>query len=277
MNSPGWLGDKFVSNTENYFHTQSFDGSCAFEWRQGVKHDCSAVMELENVNGLYINKLNEKFDIEADLVYGLLKSSDLKNTVINWTRKYTIITQSKVGQETFYIKNQFPETYRYLSKHLSAFQSRKSSIYRGKPLFSIFGIGNYSFKPYKIAISGLYKTFLFTLVLPQNDKPVMLDDTCYFIGFEKIEFAVFAIILLNNPQTEEFLRSITFPDAKRVFTKDVLIRIDLYKLALNSTKQYVEEQLKFMNDKYCLKIDLSLWNSFINEMKPKKEEQMSLF
>ena len=273
----GWLGDKFVSNTENYLHTQSFDGICAFEWRQGIKHDCSAVMELEKVNGHYTNNLNEKFDIEAGLVYGLLKSSDLKNSVIKITRKFTIVTQTKVGQETAYIKHQFPETYKYLNKHLPAFQSRKSSIYKGKPLFSIFGIGDYSFKPYKVAISGLYKTFHFTLVLPQNDKPVMLDDTCYFIGFEKIEYAVFAIILLNNPLTKEFLRSITFSDAKRVFTKDVLMRIDLYKLAMNSSKQYLEEQLEFMNDKYGLMIDLKLWNSFIKEMIPKKEVQMSLF
>jgi hypothetical protein len=144
-------------------------------------------------------------------------------------------------------------------------------------LFSIFGIGDYSFKPFKVAISGLYKTFHFTLVLPQNDKPVMLDDTCYFIGFENIEYAVYAIILLNSPQTEDFLRSITFPDAKRVFTKDILIRIDLYKLALNSSKQYIEEQLVYMNDKYSLNLDLELWDNFIEELTPIKEKQMTLF
>ena len=73
------------------------------------------------------------------------------------------------------------------------------------------------------------------------------------------------------------MRSITFPDAKRVFTKDVLMRIDLYKLALNSSKQYLEEQLEFLNNKYGLMIDLMLWNSFIKEMIPKKEAQMSVF
>ena len=273
----GWVDNKFVSNTANYLHTQSIDGICPFEWRQGIKHDCSAVMELEKTNGHYLNKLKENVVIEDELVFGLLKSSDLKNTVINETRKYTIVTQSKVGQETNYIKHQFPATYKYLFKHLSVFQSRKSSIYKGKPLFSIFGIGDYSFKPYKVAISGLYKTFHFTLALPQNDKPVMLDDTCYFIGFENIEYAVYAIILLNSPQTEDFLRSITFPDAKRVFTKDILMRIDLLKLTLNCSKQYIEEQLKYMNDKYSLNLDLKLWDNFIEELIPIKEKQMTLF
>jgi len=273
----GWVKNKFVSNTATYLHTQSIEGICPLEWRQGIKHDCSTVMELERTNGHYWNNLKENVVIEDELVFGLLKSSDLKNTVINETRKYTIVTQSKVGQETNYIKHQFPETYKYLYKHLSVFQSRKSSIYKGKPLFSIFGIGDYSFKLYKVAISGLYKTFHFTLVLPQKDKPVMLDDTCYFIGFENIEYAVYAIILLNSPQTEDFLRSITFPDAKRVFTKDILMRINLLKLALNCSKQYIEEQLKYINDKYSLNLDLKLWDNFIKELTPMKEKQMTLF
>lgn len=273
----GWVDNKFVSNTANYLHTQSIDGTCPFEWRQGIKHDCTAIMELEKTNGYYLNKLNENVIIEDDLVFGLLKSSDLKNTVINETRKYTIVTQSKVGQETNYIKHQFPATYKYLFKHLSVFQSRKSSIYKGKPLFSIFGIGDYSFKPYKVAISGLYKTFHFTLVLPQNDKPVMLDDTCYFIGFKNIEYAVYATILLNSPQTEDFLRSITFRDAKRVFTKDILMRIDLLKLTSNCSKQYINEQLKYMNDKYSLNLDFKLWGNFIKKLAPIKEQQLTLF
>ncbi|OQX75156.1 MAG: hypothetical protein B6D61_10990, partial [Bacteroidetes bacterium 4484_249] len=153
----GWIDNKFVSNTANYLHIRSIDGKCPFEWRQGIKHDCSAVMELEKINGHYINNKSENVLIEDELVYGLLKSSDLKNTLIKETRKYIIVTQNKVGQDTNYIKHQFPATYQYLYKHLGIFLSRKSNIYKGKPLFSIFGIGDYSFKNYKVAISGLYK------------------------------------------------------------------------------------------------------------------------
>ncbi|HCK98686.1 MAG TPA: hypothetical protein DHW42_01075 [Candidatus Marinimicrobia bacterium] len=273
----GWVGNKFVSNTANYLHNKSIDGICPFEWRQGIKHDCSAVMELEKTNGHYLNNLKENVVIEDELVYGLLKSSDLKNTVIEETRKYIIVTQSKVGQQTNYLKHKVPETYRYLNKYLPVFQARKSSIYKGKPMFSIFGIGDYSFKPFKVAISGLYKTFHFTLVLPQNDKPVMLDDTCYFIGFDNIEFSVYATILLNLSQTKEFLQSITFPDAKRVFTKDILMRIDLFKLAINCPMRNIEEQLKLMNEKYGFDLDLKLWDNFIKEMTPVKEKQMTLF
>ena len=273
----GWLNSKFVSNIDNYLDTNQIDNVSPFVWRQGIKHDCTAIMELERVNSHFINNLSQSINIEEDLVFGFLKSSDLKNSVIKETRKHTIVTQKKVGQETNYIKELYPQTFDYLNTNLDRFMDRKSSIYNGKPKFSIFGVGEYSFKPYKVAISGLYKTYHFTLVLPQNNKPVMLDDTCYFIGFDKIEYAVYSIILLNSKITEEFLRSITFSDAKRVFTKDLLMRLDLLKLSQLITKQEIEEQIIILNNKYDLNVDYTKWSSFVEEMKPEKEKQMKLF
>lgn len=273
----GWLNDKFVSNIDTYIHTKEIDGECPFVWRQGLKHDCSSVMELDKVNGHYVNGLNEEVKLEDDLVYGILKSSDLKNTVINQIRKFTIVTQKKVGQETKYIKTEYPKTYQYLTQHQANFDARKSSIYNNKPLFSIFGIGDYSFKPFKVAISGLYKTFHFTLILPQDNKPVMLDDTCYLIGFDKIEFAVYALILLNSNTTVQFLQSVTFPDAKRTFTKDVLMRIDLLELAKQIDKSDLQTELETLNEKYKFNLTLDLWDSFINEMTPVNNGQMAMF
>jgi hypothetical protein len=273
----GWLSDKFVSNIDTYSNAEQIDGKCPFEWRQGIKHDCSSIMELDKVNGHFVNGLKEEIKLENDLVYGILKSSDLKNTVIKETRKHTIVTQKKVGQETNYIKYDFPKTYQYLSGHQDIFNARKSSIYNNKPPFSIFGVGDYSFKPYKVAISGLYKTFHFTLVLPQNEKPVMLDDTCYMIGFDKLEFAVYSLILLNAETTVQFLQSITFADAKRTFTKDVLMRIDLLELSQIIDKSELKKELNNINSTYNFNLTLDLWCDFINEMKPIESGQMELF
>ncbi len=273
----GWLADKFVSNLDTYSNAGQIDGKCPFEWRQGIKHDCSSIMELDRVNGHFVNGMKEEIKLENELVYGILKSSDLKNTVIKETRKYTIVTQKKVGQETNYIKYDYPKTYKYLSEHQDIFNSRKSSIYNNKPPFSIFGVGDYSFKPYKVAISGLYKTFHFTLVLPQNEKPVMLDDTCYMLGFDKLEFAVYSLILLNSETTMQFLQSITFPDAKRTFTKDVLMRIDLWELAQTIDKSELQKELNYINETYHFNLSLNSWDEFINEMTPIQSGQMELF
>ncbi|WP_209391155.1 hypothetical protein [Chryseobacterium sp. RR2-3-20] len=273
----GWIKRKFVSNIDAYFSNQQIDGVCPFEWRQGIKHDCSSIMELDKVNGHFVNGLKDEIKLENDLVYGLLKSSDLKNTVISESRKFTIVTQKKVGQETNYIKYDYPKTYEYLTEHQEVFNGRKSSIYNNKPPFSIFGVGDYSFKPYKVAISGLYKTFHFTLVLPQNEKPLMLDDTCYLLGFDNLEFAVYTFLLLNSETNVQFLQSITFSDAKRTFTKDVLMRIDLLKLAENIENSVLQTGLNEINETYNFNLTLNLWEDFIEEMQPIKSGQMQLF
>ena len=92
-------------------------------------------MELELFENGYINGKNELLEIENDLVFGLLKSSDLNASVINEPRKYTIITQTQVGQSTDYIKS-YPKTYKYLIDNVEYFNRRKSSIYKNKPFIS---------------------------------------------------------------------------------------------------------------------------------------------
>lgn len=113
----GWVADKFVSNTDLYRHSFDIDGVCPFEWRQGIKHDLSSIMELERVNGHFVNGRHEEIKLEEDLVFGVLKSSDLKQTVINQARRFTIITQKKVGQDTSFIKQKYPKTFGYLQSH----------------------------------------------------------------------------------------------------------------------------------------------------------------
>lgn len=276
INKFGWVLDKFVSDFERYKLINDIDGISPFEWRQGIKHDCASIMELERRNGCFVNGLQQEIYLEEDLVFGVLKSSDLKQAVIDKTRKFTIITQKKVGQDTSFIKKDFPKTFNYLNSNKAQFDSRKSSIYKNKPDFSIFGIGDYSFAPYKITISGLYKNYFFNLVLPQNGKPIMLDDTCYLLGFHKLEYAAYTLILLNCDKVKEFLQAITFPDAKRTFTKDILMRIDILKLSMQFSGLKINDELDEMNERFNLNINLDKWDEYIKTMMPVISPQLML-
>ena len=105
----------------------------------------------------------------------------------------------------------------------------------------------------------------------------MLDDTCYFLGFDNLEFAVYTLLLLNSEINVQFLKSITFSDAKRTFTKDVLMRIDLLELAERIEKSDLLTTLNEINETYNFNMTLDLWEDFIDEMKPIKTGQMQLF
>ena len=224
----GYSGDRFYSKLET--ETENFDGSCCFEWRQGVKHDCSKIMELTEHDGTLQNGQNENVDIESELVFPLIKSSMFHSPIIHSFSKFVIVTQRKVREETKYIEYKAPKTWKYLNENIECFQNRKSSIYQGSPQFSMFGIGDYSYSQYKVGVSGFYKRPMFSVLYSEDNKPVMTDDTSYFICFNSFDMAYIAMLLLNSKQVQNFLLSIAFQDAKRPFTKKVLERIDFNKI-----------------------------------------------
>ena len=210
-----------------------FFGKCCFEWRQGVKHDCSKIMELKKEGQYYLNGLGENVEIEQDYIFPLIKSSMFKSPIINTFQKYVIITQTRIKEDTKKISGKAPKTWKYLIQHKEQFDNRKSSIYKNAPDFSIFGIGDYSFAKYKVAVSGFYKVPLFSLLYSSDNKAVMCDDTSYFIAFSNYNDAYLTMLLLNSEKVRKFLQAASFQDAKRPFTKQLLNKIDL-KLILKS-------------------------------------------
>jgi hypothetical protein len=227
----GWIRDNFVSDMELYEKYGYLDGRSPFEWRQGVKHDATSVMILKVTKEGLFNNLGEYVEIEEDLLYPFVRGSHLRRHVIRDTANKIILTQTSLQEDTTYIEQKYPKTWNYLICHSEYLDIRRSMIYKKRPKFSIFGIGDYSFMPYKVGISGLYKKPNFSLILPVDNKPVMLDDTCYYLSFDSLNSAFFTWILLNTDEVTSFLSAIAFLDSKRPYTKDILMRIDLHKLA----------------------------------------------
>jgi hypothetical protein len=254
----GYSNGRFYSNFNT--KTDDFDGKCCFEWRQGVKHDCSKIMELTMFNGTLQNGKNEPVQIEEDIVFPLIKSSMFKAPVIHNFSKYVIVTQKKTREETAHLEHEVPKTWKYLTDNKSSFDNRKSSIYRGAPPFSMFGVGAYSYATYKVGVSGFYKHPLFSVLYSDDNKPVMTDDTSYFICFDSYDMAYVAMLLLNSEKVQSFLASIAFLDAKRPYTKKVLERIDFNKIVASVTIDElikIEEQLNLPSH-----ISLSTYDSF---------------
>lgn len=226
----GWIGNSFVADVMQYKRFSNFDNQSSYMWRSGIKHDCAAVLELVFSDGKYINGLGEIVNIEDDLIFPLLKSSDINNYNNCKFRKFVIVPQHRVGEDTSRLEKTHPLTFFYLREHEEYFSKRKSCIYKNKDRFSVFGVGEYSFKPYKIAVSSLYKTINFVLVLPFHGKPVIVDDTCYQLDFDDSDEADSLYQALCSEEIQSLLKSLTFVDAKRVVTKSLLMRLDLVQL-----------------------------------------------
>lgn len=251
INIFGWVENHFVSNIDNYQELIKFDKVTTWDWRSGVKHDIGKVMEFEKISdNLYQNALGEKFCLPDDYVFPLVKSSDISKGTF---RKYVLVTQKSVGEDTSIIQEKSPETWEYLENHKEYFDKRKSSIYRNAPEFSVFGIGDYSFKTYKVAVSGMYKIPKFRVLKPVNGKPVMTDDTVYFVGFDKLRDAELFAEVLNSEESQKLLGAITFSDAKRPYTKEILKRVDVIeqlKARKNPPKEIYDFLEKYDDNKY---------------------------
>jgi hypothetical protein len=246
----GWSNGAFLSNISTSENVAHIDGNCQFEWRQGIKHDCSKVMELKHAaGGGFINGFDEILDLPVgDFVFPLIKSSDIKTDEITETRKHVIVPQKRVNEDTLAIKLKERAIWDYLTRHEDLLNARRSIIYKKSPKFSIFGVGDYSFSKYKVGISGFYKDPKFALIT--SDIPIMLDDTCYFLSFRRIEDAVITVALLNSVECQQFLKSIAFLDSKRPYTKEVLKRIDILKLAKTISYERVLEYALKMKGGY---------------------------
>jgi hypothetical protein len=236
----GYMGNAFAADVAKYRAVAHLEGTSPWVWRQGVKHDAASVMELVAEDGEWRNGYGERVDVEREYVYPLVKSADLQVNPI--PHRGVIIPQRRVGEDTRTLERRAPRLWRYLTRHRSLFEARKSSIYKGKPPFSIFGIGDYSFVPYKVMVSGLYKRPRFTIISPQNGRPVLCDDTCYLLPFDSASEAEEVAAALNHPLAQQFIESITFPDSKRPITKAVLQRINVGTLlqAVSSESQEIE-------------------------------------
>lgn len=218
-----------IKHYEKWRHLRGQDAR--YIWRSGIKHDCSKVMELLPDNEGYKNGLGKIINLESEYIYPLLKSADVGNCRVNAYRKVVLISQKFVGEETSSIKDRAPRTWKYLHDHKDYLSRRKSSIYKNKPPFSVFGIGPYTFKEWKIAISGFYKNLNFNLVGPLDGKTVAFDDTVNFLSFDSEDEARFVHSLIVSKPALEFLESMIFWGEKRPITVDILRRLSLKEIA----------------------------------------------
>jgi hypothetical protein len=239
----GLSAGELVSDVETYGELRDLDGSEHRKWRSGVKHDAAQVMEFTRDNGHFVNGLGERYELEDDYIFPLLKSSDLANDRLRPAR-FVLLTQRRVGEQTEVIRRTAPKTWRYLLDHADQLDNRGSSVYANRSRFSIFGVGDYSFSPAKVAISGLYKNLHFRAIGGTEGKPIVVDDTCYFIACDSKQEAEFFAELLNSETAQRFVSALVFTDAKRPVTADVLKRVDLQKLAERAGRKM--EAIKYL-------------------------------
>ena len=223
----GYEDGRLLSDASLYQRWKHLEGRGPYTWRSGIKHDCAKIMELRGYGGEYENGLGERVSLEKDYLFPMLKSSDINKRFQSSPSRFMLVTQRYIGEDTAVIQHLAPKTWKYLEDHSEVLDRRASSIYHNRPRFSVFGVGEYAFGPWKVGISGFYKNMNFTVVGPFSDKPVVFDDTCYFLSCQTRNEATAVAEILNSEIAQEFFSALVFWDSKRPVTAEVLQRLDL--------------------------------------------------
>ena len=240
----GHRGGLTVGDIDTFEKFEFLVGESPQKWRSGIKHDAAAVMEFTRTERGLENGVSEVVDLEAEYLYPLLKGSDIGSGK-NWRKKYVLVTQHFVGERTDVIRINAPKTWRYFEQHADELNARASTIYEGNPPFSIFGVGDYAFRPWRIAICGLYKVLRFRLVGPIDGRPVMFDDTVYYLSFATEDEAKEALECLNSDSAIKLLSSLIFWDEKRPIKTGILNLLDWSRIG-SSSQQPLPQQMKLL-------------------------------
>ena len=210
-------------------------GSAAIVFRQGIKHDAADVFELRRVGTVWRNGYDEPVDIEPAHLYPLLKARALHaGTLCEPTA--LVVPQTRLGASTDELEARAPRLWRYLRSHGERIAARKSSIYRNAPRFALFGVGAYSFAPWKVAVAGFYAQPRFRVLGPRAGRPVVLGDTSYFAAFDDEDAArAFAVVCASPAAAAEIGRRAI--RGKRPITKALLDDLDWPAIAASAVER----------------------------------------
>jgi len=188
------------------------------KFRSGVKHDAAEVLELTRGEGAFVNKRGERVDLPAAAVFPLVKSAGLGQPPV----KALVVPPSGLANYAGAAQMPHEPLLHYLQQNKAVFERRKSSVYAKIGEFAVFGIGPYSFQPWKVAISAFSKTPTFYVVGPQCGRPVLFDDTVYFLAFDSREDAEKAFTKLMSTEAQAALTARIFKEDMRSVKAKVL-------------------------------------------------------
>jgi hypothetical protein len=170
-----------------------------------------------------IKKLDDAV-LEPDLVYPAVRGKDISR----WRASpgiYVLIVQdpnTREGYPESRMKDEWPETYRYLQQFEVPLRNRAAFIKYYEPsdaFYSQFNISDYTFKPYKVIwkrmASDLVAAVVSTFATPFGDKVGVGTDTTSLIPFDDEAEAHCVCALINSSCVGAFIRS--FSSAGRGF------------------------------------------------------------
>ena len=222
----GWDRGRLIADPATYQPLRNLSGRSPRRWRSGIKHDCADVCVLApSGTGQWRNGAGVTVRLEDSCLFPLLRSSDLIHH--RASTRMMLVTQRTVSDDPARLADGAPHTWAYLNDWAARFDRRRSTVWRNRPRFAMYGVGEYTFGEWKVATSGFVTPPRFRAVGPVGGKPVVFDDTCYFVGCDSQADAEHVAAALNSRPARRWFSARAFSDMKRPVTARLLNDLNL--------------------------------------------------
>jgi len=197
-------------------------GECAYRIRHGLKDDAKAVFSVDD-------ELLAR--VESTHVYPYLRSKH----VVKWGlfgHDRFLVPQRQAGEDNeAALAAETPATYDYLEDHRERLVGRGSSWFDSGPFYSLFGLGPYTWAPYKVVWCRLGFKPHFAVVSTVEDpelgrKTVVPGDHCMFVACDDEREAHYLCALLNAAPYQRCLRDLA-GEGKASLSKSVVSSLTL--------------------------------------------------
>ena len=258
-------------------NSQSFP----YEIRHGIKFDLNSVFFVEILSKednllTIVNKIKgskKKLQristrIEPDLIFPILKPRNIRRKWCFEGYEYALVPQRTYGEDNENtLRKRYPLTYLYLTTfRRELIYERKSSWFKHGPFYSIFGIGEYTWKPYKVVWCRMGFKPYFVVISKISDKYLgekllMVDSTFEYIPLDKENEAHYVCAILNSESVQMAIKKMS-TESKCGISKSIISRLkipkfnednvlhkelsELSKKAHEYAKSRKEEKLKYV-------------------------------
>jgi hypothetical protein len=179
-------------------------GACEYRIRHGVKDDAKAVFGVDRTTARRL---------EPDHVFPYLKSRHVQKFGLTGY-DLQLVPQRQAGEQNERtLQRDTPRTYAYLAGHREVLEARGSSWFDAGPFYNLFGLGPYTWAPYKVVWSRLGFQPDFAVVAETADpdlgvKPFVPGDHYMFVGTDDLREAHYLCALLNSGPYQQTLREL---------------------------------------------------------------------
>jgi adenine-specific DNA-methyltransferase len=197
-------------------------GECRHDIRHGLKDDANDVFGLDRAT---------LDDVESALVYPYIRSRHVRKYGLTGHDLRLVPMDAAGSDNETWLRETHPRTYEYLRGHRDELEGRSSSWLDDGAFYSVFGLGEYTWAPYKVVWCRLGFKPHFTVASTRSDpdlgeKLVIPGDHYMFIATDEAETAHALCALLNSAPYQRTLRDIT-SEGKASLSKAVVSELAL--------------------------------------------------